>query len=48
VCVGVHLAKSTLWITAAMMLSVFEFAKSKDEDGKEIDIAVQSTDGLAR
>jgi hypothetical protein len=44
----VHFAKSTLWITAAVVLATFEFAKLKDEDGEDIEFVAKFTDGLVR
>jgi len=37
-CVGIHMAKSTLWLTTASILAVMELHKSKDEHGNELDI----------
>lgn len=45
-CIGMNLAKSTLWLTAASLLATMECSKSKDKDGNEIDISVEDTGGL--
>jgi len=45
-CIGINLAKSTLWLSVACMLAVMEFRKSKDENGNEIDIAIESSNGF--
>ncbi|VDC00765.1 unnamed protein product [Peniophora sp. CBMAI 1063] len=38
VCVGQHVAEDTLFIAVAVLLWAFEFAKARDEKGREIDV----------
>ncbi|KAF9031190.1 cytochrome P450 [Panaeolus papilionaceus] len=38
VCVGKHVASSTLWLTFASILACFNITKKKDPNGNEIDI----------
>ncbi|PPR06704.1 hypothetical protein CVT26_001370 [Gymnopilus dilepis] len=38
ICVGKHLASSTLWITIASVLACFNIEKCKDELGNEVEI----------
>jgi hypothetical protein len=45
-CVGVHLAKSTFWLVAASLLSVFNFDKAKDKDGNDIAISTEMDNTL--
>ncbi|EIM79474.1 cytochrome P450 [Stereum hirsutum FP-91666 SS1] len=40
-CPGRHLANSTIWLAVVSMLSVFDIVKAKDENGDEIDVAVE-------
>jgi len=35
-CVGIHMAKSTLWLATASILTVMELHKCKDEHGNEL------------
>jgi hypothetical protein len=45
-CVGIHLAKSTLWLAVASILAVFNVGKAKDEHGKDIEISYEPLDGF--
>jgi hypothetical protein len=47
-CIGIHLAKSTLWIVVASVLATFNFNKAKDECGRDIEVSTQNTGGLVR
>jgi hypothetical protein len=47
-CVGIHLAKSTLWLTTASILAVFDFNKAKDKHGHEIEVSHQAAGDLVQ
>ncbi|KJA22841.1 hypothetical protein HYPSUDRAFT_66808 [Hypholoma sublateritium FD-334 SS-4] len=38
ICVGKHLASTSMWLTIASILATFTFSKAKDQDGNEIEI----------
>ncbi|PPQ86493.1 hypothetical protein CVT25_008275 [Psilocybe cyanescens] len=38
ICVGKHIASSTMWLTIASVIACFDITKSKDENGNDIDI----------
>ncbi|KAF4580763.1 hypothetical protein EYR38_003049 [Pleurotus pulmonarius] len=46
ICPGRHLASSSIWITAAMLLAVFDFAYAVDEDGNTIKPSQRYCSGL--
>ncbi|OAA75311.1 Cytochrome P450 [Akanthomyces lecanii RCEF 1005] len=46
VCVGQHLAKSSVWIVIAAILSTLDIKKPLDDDGNEVTPKVELTDGL--
>ena len=45
-CVGIHLAKNTLWMAVASMLATMKFDRAKDELGNGIDIPTGYSGGL--
>ena len=45
-CVGIHLAKNTIWLAIVSLLATMEFSKSKYELGNEIDISLDCATGL--
>jgi hypothetical protein len=45
-CVGIHLAKSTLWLTVASILAVFDLNAAKDEQGREIEVVYEAVGNL--
>ncbi|PPQ98746.1 Dimethyltryptamine 4-hydroxylase (PsiH) [Panaeolus cyanescens] len=47
-CPGIHLALSTVWITAATLLSVFDIERPVDHKGNPIDIPAAFTKGFFR
>ncbi|KAK3191175.1 hypothetical protein K4F52_002761 [Lecanicillium sp. MT-2017a] len=46
VCVGQHLAKASVWIVIACVLSAMDIKKGVDEDGNLVTPTVELTDGL--
>lgn len=46
VCPGRHLAKDNAFMIIASVLHVFDIVPAKDENGKQLDTAVQMTSGL--
>ncbi|KAL4264130.1 cytochrome P450 family protein [Pleurotus pulmonarius] len=46
ICPGRHLASSSIWITAAMLLAVFDFAYAVDKDGNPIKPSQRYCSGL--
>jgi len=46
ICVGRYLADASVWSAIASMLAVFDFLKSKDVNGKDIDFEPRWTPGL--
>ncbi|KAJ8583483.1 cytochrome P450 [Rhizopogon salebrosus TDB-379] len=46
ICPGRHLAQASLWSAMVGLLTVFKFAKAKDENGKKIDIQPRWRAGL--
>ena len=46
VCVGQHLAKSSVWIVIVAILSTLDIKKPLDDDGNEVTPKVELTDGL--
>ncbi|KAJ8695782.1 hypothetical protein PTI98_005709 [Pleurotus ostreatus] len=46
ICPGRYLASSSIWITAAMLLSVFDFAHAVDEKGNRIEPSQKYCPGL--
>ncbi|PPQ87679.1 hypothetical protein CVT25_011446 [Psilocybe cyanescens] len=38
VCVGQHIASSTMWLTIASVIACFDITKAKDKNGNDIDI----------
>ncbi|PPQ87341.1 hypothetical protein CVT25_002091 [Psilocybe cyanescens] len=38
ICVGKHIASSTMWLMIASVIACFDITKSKDENGNDIDI----------
>ncbi|KAJ3509978.1 hypothetical protein NLJ89_g4929 [Agrocybe chaxingu] len=46
VCVGRHVASSTLWLMMASVLATFDIVKAKDALGSEIEVNSEYTDGL--
>ncbi|KAJ7578116.1 cytochrome P450 [Mycena floridula] len=46
VCVGRHLAQSTIWLAMASILAAFNISQAKDIEGKEIPISHDYGDGL--
>ena len=47
-CPGAHIAISTLWLTAASVLSTFNLSKSVDKDGRVIEPSREYHVGLIR
>ena len=47
-CPGTHIATSTLWLTAATVLSTFNLSKSVDMDGRVIEPSREYHVGLIR
>ncbi|KAJ7366653.1 cytochrome P450 [Mycena albidolilacea] len=47
VCAGRHAADAAVWATIVSILSTFNIAKAKDASGKEIEIEIEFTDGMA-
>ena len=47
-CPGANLATSTLWLTAATLLSTFNLTKSVDKDGNVIEPSREYHVGLVR
>ncbi|EEB94271.1 hypothetical protein MPER_06938, partial [Moniliophthora perniciosa FA553] len=45
ICVGRHLADSTLWLTFASVLACFNIDKERDEQGNDIDVPENYSDG---
>ncbi|KAF8871725.1 cytochrome P450 [Infundibulicybe gibba] len=45
ICVGRHMASSTVWLVIASVISVFNIDKAKDASGNTIDITSEYTDG---
>lgn len=46
VCPGKHIAKSTLWITVASILTIFKISKAIDADGNVIEPSQEYTSAL--
>ncbi|KAI1437328.1 cytochrome protein [Xylaria sp. CBS 124048] len=46
ICPGQHLARSSVWVTIAQLLAVFDISKGLDENGREIEPIVASTPGI--
>ncbi|KAJ7577113.1 cytochrome P450 [Mycena floridula] len=46
ICVGRYLALETMWLAMASFLHTFNISTAKDDEGKEIPIAVTYSDGL--
>lgn len=46
VCVGQHLAKASVWIAIASILSTMDIKKPLDDDGVEVTPKIELTDGL--
>jgi cytochrome P450 len=46
VCPGQHMARSTVWIAIASVLSSFEITPARDGEGKEIPIIEEYTNGV--
>ncbi|KAI0310500.1 cytochrome P450 [Amylostereum chailletii] len=46
ICVGMHLARSTVWLAIAYTLATFNIDKAKDERGDEIPVEVNYSDGV--
>lgn len=46
VCVGRHLAKASVWLVVARMMSVLKFQKPLDAKGREMSPVVELTNGL--
>ncbi|CAA7264563.1 unnamed protein product [Cyclocybe aegerita] len=46
VCVGRHVASSTLWLMMASVLATFDIMKAKDDLGNEVEVNTEYTDGL--
>jgi len=45
-CPGQHMAYSSVWLTVASMLAVFDIDKAKDKDGEVIEVAEDYSDGM--
>ncbi|KAF5387375.1 hypothetical protein D9757_005700 [Collybiopsis confluens] len=48
VCAGRHMADNTIWLAIASILATFALGKAKDENGNEIDISGEFTEGFFR
>ncbi|KIK56315.1 hypothetical protein GYMLUDRAFT_47082 [Collybiopsis luxurians FD-317 M1] len=48
VCAGRHVAENTVWLTIASVLATITLGKAKDENGDEIDIPGEYTNGFFR
>ena len=48
VCAGRYMADATVWASIASLLSVFDFKKARDAEGKEINITPMFSDGGVR
>jgi len=48
VCPGRYMADATVWASIASLLSVFDFKKARDAEGKEINITPVFSDGGLR
>jgi len=48
VCPGRYMADATVWASIASLLSVFDFKKARDAEGKEINITPMFSDGGVR
>ncbi|EIW84513.1 cytochrome P450 [Coniophora puteana RWD-64-598 SS2] len=46
ICPGMHLADASLWIAVASMLSLFNFAKTKDAQGRDVEPNATWTSGV--
>ncbi|KAF9036901.1 cytochrome P450 [Hymenopellis radicata] len=46
VCVGRHLAETSVWLAIATILAVFTVKKARDADGNEIDISGEFRNGI--
>ncbi|RDB29405.1 hypothetical protein Hypma_016002 [Hypsizygus marmoreus] len=46
ICVGRHMASATVWLMIANVLATFDIAKAKDENGVEIPVNDDYSDGL--
>ncbi|TFK53779.1 cytochrome P450 [Heliocybe sulcata] len=46
ICPGRYLADSAIWAAIALILAVFDIAKAKDENGRDIEIAEAYTDAI--
>jgi len=47
-CPGRYMADATVWASIVSLLSVFDFKKGRDAEGKEIDITPMFSDGGVR
>ncbi|KAF5384919.1 hypothetical protein D9615_001120 [Tricholomella constricta] len=45
-CPGRHMAEATVWLTIVTVLSTFDITKAKDEDGNEIPVDDDYSDGV--
>lgn len=48
ICVGKPLGDATVWATAASLLAVFDFGKTRDEKGNIIEVDGKYSDGMIR
>ncbi|TFK74818.1 cytochrome P450 [Pluteus cervinus] len=46
ICVGRHVASSAVWLTIAALIAVFDFHPVRDENGTEIPIKTEYSDGM--
>ncbi|KAJ6508464.1 cytochrome P450-like protein, partial [Mycena sanguinolenta] len=46
ICIGRHAADATVWATIVSVLSTFDIAQAKDDNGNMIEIELAFSDGL--
>jgi len=46
-CAGLHMARSTVWISIVSMLATFDIARAKDAAGNEIECSTDYTEGMS-
>ena len=46
-CAGLHMARSTVWISIVSMLATFDITRAKDAAGNEIECSTDYTEGMS-